>query len=129
MARIAGVDLPPQKRLWIGLTSIYGIGQVRAKKIAELSNVDWNKKVRDLTEDEVNRLRTEIEKEGRVEGDLRKEIQMNNRRLIEIQAYRGIRHRRNLPVRGQRTHTNARTRKGPRRGAVAAKKQTKGKKG
>ena len=129
MARIAGVDLPPQKRLWIGLTSIYGIGQVRAKKIAELSNVDWNKKVRDLTEDEVNRLRTEIEKEGRVEGDLRKEIQMNIRRLIEIQAYRGIRHRRNLPVRGQRTHTNARTRKGPRRGAVAAKKQVKGKKG
>ena len=129
MARIAGVDLPPQKRLWIGLTSIYGIGQVRAKKIAELSNVDWNKKVRDLTEDEVNRLRTEIEKEGRVEGDLRKEIQMNIRRLIEIQAYRGIRHRRNLPVRGQRTHTNARTRKGPRRGAVAAKKKTVGKKG
>ncbi len=129
MARIAGVDLPPQKRLWIGLTSIYGIGRVRAKKIAELSNVDWNKKVRDLTEDEVNRLRTEIEKEGRVEGDLRKEIQMNIRRLIEIQAYRGIRHRRNLPVRGQRTHTNARTRKGPRRGAVAAKKQVKGKKG
>lgn len=129
MARIAGVDLPPQKRLWIGLTSIYGIGRVRAKKIAELSNVDWSKKVRDLTEDEVNRLRQEIEKEGRVEGDLRKEIQMNIRRLIEIQAYRGIRHRRNLPVRGQRTHTNARTRKGPRRGAVAAKKQVKGKKG
>ena len=129
MARIAGVDLPPQKRLWVGLTSIYGIGQVRSKKIAELANVDWNKKVRDLTEDEVNRLRTQIEKEGRVEGDLRKEIQMNIRRLIEIQAYRGIRHRRNLPVRGQRTHTNARTRKGPRRGAVAAKKQTKGKKG
>jgi small subunit ribosomal protein S13 len=129
MARIAGVDLPPQKRLWIGLTSIYGIGHVRAKKLAEKANVDSDKKIRDLTEDEVNRLRQEIEKEGRVEGDLRKEIQMNIRRLIEIQAYRGIRHRRNLPVRGQRTHTNARTRKGPRRGAVAAKKQTKGKKG
>jgi len=129
MARIAGVDLPPQKRLWIGLTAIYGIGQVRAKKIAEIANVDSTKKVRDLTEDEVNRLRQEIEKEGRVEGDLRKEIQMNIRRLIEIQAYSGIRHRRNLPVRGQRTHTNARTRKGPRRGAVAAKKQVKGKKG
>ena len=100
MARIAGVDLPPQKRLWVGLTSIYGIGQVRAKSIAEKANVD-----------------------------LRKEIQMNIRRLIEVQAYRGIRHRRNLPVRGQRTHTNARTRKGPRRGAVAGKKQTKGKKG
>ncbi len=105
MARIAGVDLPVQKRLWGGLTSIYGIGQGRAKK------------------------RQAIEQEGRVEGDLRKEIQMNIRRLIEIQAYRGIRHRRNLPVRGQRTHTNARTRKGPRRGAVAAKKQVKGKKG
>jgi len=129
MARIAGVDLPPQKRLWIGLTSIYGIGQVRAKKLAEKANVDSDKKIRDLTEDEVNRLRQEIEKEGRVEGDLRKEIQMNIRRLIEIQAYRGIRHRRNLPVRGQRTHTNARTRKGPRRGAVAAKKKTVGKKG
>jgi small subunit ribosomal protein S13 len=129
MARIAGVDLPPQKRLWIGLTSIYGIGQVRAKSIAEKANVDFTKKIRDLTEDEVNRIRTVIEQEGRVEGDLRKEIQMNIRRLIEIQAYRGIRHRRNLPVRGQRTHTNARTRKGPRRGAVAGKKQVKGKKG
>ena len=125
MARIAGVDLPPQKRLWVGLTSIYGIGQVRAKSIAEKANVDFTKKIRDLTEDETNRLRNVIEQEGRVEGDLRKEI----RRLIEVQAYRGIRHRRNLPVRGQRTHTNARTRKGPRRGAVAGKKQTKGKKG
>ena len=129
MARIAGVDLPPQKRLWIGLTSIYGIGQERAKHIAEKANVDHFKKVRDLTEDEINRIRTVIEQEGRVEGDLRKEIQMNIRRLIEIQAYRGIRHRRNLPVRGQRTHTNARTRKGPRRGAVAGKKTVKGKKG
>jgi small subunit ribosomal protein S13 len=129
MARIAGVDLPPQKRLWVGLTSIYGIGQVRAKSIAEQANVDFTKKVRDLTEDETNRIRQIIEQEGRVEGDLRKEIQMNIRRLIEIQAYRGIRHRRNLPVRGQRTHTNARTRKGPRRGAVAGKKQTTGKKG
>ena len=123
MARIAGIDLPPQKRLSIGLTAIYGIGQVRAKKLAEKANVDSDKKIRDLTEDEVNRLRQEIEKEGRVEGDLRKEIQMNIRRLIEIQAYRGIRHRRNLPVRGQRTHTNARTRKGPRKGTVAQKKK------
>ena len=123
MARIAGVDLPVQKRLWVGLTSIYGIGQERARKLAEKANVDATKKIRDLTEDEVNRLRNEIEKEGRVEGDLRKEIQMNIRRLIEIQAYRGIRHCRNLPVRGQRTHTNARTRKGPRKGAVAAKKK------
>src|SRR5437667_90972 len=109
MARIAGVDLPPQKRLWIGLTAIYGIGQSRAKALAAKANVDFAKKVRDLTEEEVNRLRQAIESEGRVEGDLRKEMQMNIRRLIEIQCYRGIRHRRNLPVRGQRTHTNART--------------------
>src|ERR1700694_3915165 len=129
MARIAGGDLTPEKRLWVGLASIYGIGQARAKKLAEKAGVDHDKKIRDLTEEETNRLRQEIEKEGRVEGDLRKEIQMNIRRLIEIQAYRGIRHRRNLPVRGQRTHTNARTRKGPRRGAVAAKKKTVGKKG
>ena len=125
MARIAGVDLPPQKRLWVGLTSIYGIGQVRAKAIAEKANVDHFKKVRDLTEDEVNRIRNVIEQEGRVEGDLRKEIQMNIRRLIEIQAYRGIRHRRNLPVRGQRTHTNARTRKGPAKPIAGKKKVTK----
>jgi small subunit ribosomal protein S13 len=123
MARIAGVDLPPQKRLWVGLTSIYGIGRVRARTISEKANVDFTKKIRELTEDEVNRLRNVIEQEGRVEGDLRKEIQMNIRRLIEIQCYRGMRHRRNLPVHGQRTHTNARTRKGPRKGAVAAKKK------
>jgi small subunit ribosomal protein S13 len=129
MARIAGVDLPPQKRLWIGLTAIYGIGQQRAKRLCAKVSVDHFKKIRDLTEDEVNRIRQAIESEGRVEGDLRKEIQMNIRRLIEIQCYRGIRHRRNLPVRGQRTHTNARTRKGPRRGAVAAKKKVVGKKG
>ena len=129
MARIAGVDLPPQKRLWVGLTAIYGIGQQRAKNLCAKANVDHFKKVRDLTEEEVNRIRQAIEAEGRVEGDLRKEIQMNIRRLIEIQCYRGIRHRRNLPVRGQRTHTNARTRKGPRRGAVAAKKKVVGKKG
>ena len=124
MARIAGVDLPPNKRLWVGLTSIYGIGQPRAKGIAEKANVDFSKKIKDLTEEELTRLRAAIEAEGGVEGDLRKDIQMNIRRLIEIQAYRGLRHRRNLPVRGQRTHTNARTRKGPRKGAVAAKKKT-----
>jgi small subunit ribosomal protein S13 len=124
MARIAGVDLPPNKRLWIGLTSIYGIGQSRAKSLAEKANVEYSKKIKDLTEEELTRLRAAIEVEGRVEGDLRKEMQMNVRRLIEIQAYRGLRHRRNLPVRGQRTHTNARTRKGPRKGAVAAKKKT-----
>ena len=127
MARIAGVDLPPQKRLWVGLTAIYGIGQERAKDLCAKANVDHSKKVRDLTEDEVNHIRQAIEAEGRVEGDLRKEIQMNIRRLIEIQCYRGIRHRRNLPVRGQRTHTNARTRKGPRRGTVANKKKATGK--
>lgn len=129
MARIAGVDLPPQKRLFVGLTSIYGIGQARARHLCEKAGVDAVKKVKDLTEEETNRLRQAIEAEGRVEGDLRKEIQMNIRRLIEVQCYRGIRHRRNLPVRGQRTHTNARTRKGPRRGAVALKKKTVGKKG
>lgn len=123
MARIAGVDLPMHKRLWIGLTAIYGIGQSRARQVCAKANVDPFKKVKDLTEEEVTRLRQVIESEGRVEGDLRKEAQMNIRRLIEIQCYRGLRHRRNLPVRGQRTHTNARTRKGPRRGAVAAKKK------
>jgi small subunit ribosomal protein S13 len=123
MARIAGVDLPANKRLWIGLTAIYGIGQARARSLCAKAGVEATKRVKDLTEEEVNRLRQAIESEGRVEGDLRKEIQMNIRRLIEIQCYRGIRHRRNLPVRGQRTHTNARTRKGPRKGAVAAKKK------
>ena len=123
MARIAGVDLPPQKRLWVGLTSIYGIGLQRAKKLCAKANVEETKKIKDITEEEVNRLRQAIESEGRVEGDLRKEIQMNIRRLIEIQCYRGMRHRRNLPVHGQRTHTNARTRKGPRKGAVATKKK------
>jgi small subunit ribosomal protein S13 len=128
MARIAGVDLPPQKRLWIGLTAIYGIGQSRARAVCAKAGVDPMKKVKDLTEDEITHLRQVIEAEGRVEGDLRKEIQMNIRRLIDIQAYRGIRHRRNLPVRGQRTHTNARTRKGPRRAAIAGKKKAVAKK-
>jgi small subunit ribosomal protein S13 len=123
MARIAGVDLPPNKRLWVSLTSIYGIGQARARKICQQAGVEHTKKVKDLTEEEVTHLRQAIEAQSGVEGDLRKEIQMNIRRLIEIQCYRGLRHRRNLPVRGQRTHTNARTRKGPRRGAVAAKKK------
>ena len=124
MARIAGVDLNPQKRLWIGLTAIYGIGQARARAICAQAKVEDTKKIKDLTEDEVTHLRQAIEAQGGVEGDLRKEWQMNIRRLIDIQCYRGMRHRRNLPVRGQRTHTNARTRKGPRRGAVAAKKKT-----
>src|ERR1700732_1985795 len=104
MARIAGVDLPPNKRLWVGLTAIYGIGQARARSLAEKAKVDATKKIKDLTEDEVTRIRAAIESEGRVEGDLRKEMQMNIRRLIEIQCYRGLRHRRNLPVRGPRRH-------------------------
>jgi small subunit ribosomal protein S13 len=123
MARIAGVELPANKRLWIGLTAIYGIGQARAKSLCAKAHVDETKKVKDLTEEDVNRVRQAIESEGGVEGDLRKDVQMNIRRLIEIQCYRGLRHRRNLPVRGQRTHTNARTRKGPRKGAVAVKKK------
>ena len=122
MARIAGVDLPPNKRLWVGLTAIYGIGHKRARSLAEQAKVDAEKKIKDLSEDELTHLRAAIEAEGRIEGELRKETQMNVRRLIEIQCYRGLRHRRNLPVRGQRTHTNARTRKGPRKGAVATKK-------
>jgi small subunit ribosomal protein S13 len=129
MARIAGVDLPRNKRVFIGLTYIYGIGNSRATRILAEANVDAMKKIQDLGEDEVNRIRQVIEGEGLVEGDLRKEVSMSIKRLIEIGSYRGFRHRRNLPVRGQRTHTNARTRKGPRRGAVAAKKKVTGKKG
>jgi small subunit ribosomal protein S13 len=124
MARIAGVDLPRQKRVIIGLTYIYGIGNPRSARILDQAKVDPMKKVQDLSEDEVNRIRQVIESEGMVEGDLRKEISMNIKRLIEIGSYRGYRHRRNLPVRGQRTHTNARTRKGPRKGTVAQKKKS-----
>jgi small subunit ribosomal protein S13 len=124
MARIAGVDLPRQKQARIALTYIYGIGQPRARRILGSANVDGMKKVQDLNEEEVNRIRQVIESEGSVEGDLRKDISMHIKRLIEIGSYRGGRHRRNLPVRGQRTHTNARTRKGPRRGTVAAKKKS-----
>jgi small subunit ribosomal protein S13 len=123
MARIAGVDLPRGKRANIALTYIYGIGNSRAGRILDAANVDATKKVQDLGEDEVNRIRQVIENEGLVEGDLRKEVSMNIKRLIEIGSYRGYRHRRNLPVRGQRTHTNARTRKGPRKGTVAQKKK------
>ncbi len=123
MARIAGVDLPRNKHTVIALTYIYGIGNPRSARILEQANVDGNKNVQDLSEDEVNRIRQVIEAEGMVEGDLRKEVSMNIKRLIEIGSYRGYRHRRNLPVRGQRTHTNARTRKGPRKGTVANKKK------
>ncbi len=124
MARIAGIDLPPKKRAEIGLTYIYGIGRARSMSILMRAGVDPDKKVKDLTEDEVTRIRQVIEEEGGVEGDLRKELSMNVRRLIEIGSYRGMRHRRSLPVRGQRTHTNARTRKGPRKGTVANKKRS-----
>ena len=123
MARIAGVDLPRQKQARIALTYIYGIGNPRALRILGTANVDPFKKVQDLGEDEVNRIRQVIEAEGDVEGDLRKDIGMHIKRLIDIQSYRGLRHRRGLPTRGQRTHTNARTRKGPRRGPVAGKKK------
>jgi len=121
MARIAGVDLPRDKRVVIGLTYIYGIGRSTAEKIVEICGVDPNTRVRDLTEDEANRLREIIEKQFIVEGDLRREINMNIKRLRDIGCYRGLRHRRGLPVRGQRTKTNARTRKGPKR--VAGKKK------
>ena len=123
MARIAGVDLPRNKHVNIALTYIYGIGNPRAARILDEAKVDPMKMVQDLAEDEVNRIRQVIEAEGLVEGDLRKEVSMNIKRLIEIGSYRGYRHRRNLPVRGQRTHTNARTRKGPRKGTVAQKKK------
>ena len=123
MARIAGVDLPRNKQVRIALTYIFGIGDPRAASILAKANVDPFKKVQDMDEDETNRIRQVIEAEGQIEGDLRKDISLNIKRLIEIQSYRGLRHRRGLPVRGQRTHTNARTRKGPRKGTVAAKKK------
>ena len=123
MARIAGVDLPRNKHVDIALQYIYGIGATRSKNILAVAKVDAQRKVQDLTEDEVNRIRTEIEQGAPVEGDLRKDTSMHIKRLIEIGSYRGYRHRRSLPVRGQRTHTNARTRKGPRKGTVANKKK------
>jgi small subunit ribosomal protein S13 len=123
MARIAGVDLPRNKQARIGLTYIYGIGNPRARKILEKANVDAFKRIQDLDEDEVNRIRQVIEDEGGVEGDLRKDIGMHIKRLMDIQSYRGTRHKRSLPVNGQRTRTNARTRKGPRRATVAGKKK------
>jgi small subunit ribosomal protein S13 len=122
MARIAGVDLPANKRAEIGLTYIYGIGRSRANQILGEAGVNIDKRIRELSEEEVNRIRTIIDQQGMVEGDLRKEMQMNIKRLMDIGCYRGLRHRRGLPVRGQRTHTNARTRKGPRRMTVAKKK-------
>ena len=122
MARISGVDLPRTKRIEIGLTYIYGIGRHRSNLILTAAGVSPDVRVKDLSEDDVRKITRVIEEQGGVEGDLRKEISMNIKRLIEVGSYRGARHRRNLPVRGQRTRTNARTRKGPRKGAVAKKK-------
>ncbi len=122
MARVAGVDLPPQKRAQIGLTYIYGIGKARATAILEHAQVDVNTKIKNLSEDELIKIRSLIDEQGEVEGDLRKQVQLNIKRLMDIGCYRGLRHRRGLPVRGQRTSTNARTRKGPRKAAVAKKK-------
>ena len=122
MARVAGVDLPPNKRAQIGLTYIYGIGKSRATAILEEAAVNVDSKIRDLSEDELNKIRAVIDAQGETEGDLRKRVQMDIKRLMDIGCYRGLRHRRSLPVRGQRTSTNARTRKGPRKAAVAKKK-------
>ncbi len=125
MARIAGIDLPREKKVDIGLTYIYGIGRITARRIVETAGVNADLRVRDLGEADVNKLRQEIERTYRVEGALRTEIAMNIKRLMDIGSYRGIRHRRGLPVRGQRTHTNARTKKGPRRAIAGKKKVTK----
>ncbi|HEV2913549.1 MAG TPA: 30S ribosomal protein S13 [Pyrinomonadaceae bacterium] len=122
MARVAGVDLPPNKRAQIGLTYIYGIGRSRATSILQEAQVGLDTRVKDLNEDELGRIRSIIDTQGEIEGDLRKRVQMDIKRLMDIGAYRGLRHRRGLPVRGQRTHTNARTRKGPRRATIAKKK-------
>jgi small subunit ribosomal protein S13 len=121
MARIAGVDLPRQKRVEIALTYIYGIGVSRSNKILAQAGIEPSVRVKDLSEEETSRIAKIIDGEGGVEGDLRKDVAMNIKRLMEVGSYRGMRHRRNLPVRGQRTHTNARTRKGPRRAMIRAK--------
>ncbi len=122
MARIAGVDLPRNKRIEVALTYIYGVGAVRSRRILESVGIDPNRRTYELTDEDASRLRVEIESKYKVEGTLRTEVSMNIKRLMDIGCYRGIRHRRGLPVRGQRTHTNARTKKGPRR-AIAGKKQ------
>ena len=122
MARVAGVDLPPNKRAQIGLTYIYGVGKSRATAILNEAAFSTDAKIRDLSEDELNKIRAVLDAQGEIEGDLRKRVQMDIKRLMDIGCYRGLRHRRSLPVRGQRTSTNARTRKGPRKAAVAKKK-------
>ena len=125
MARISGVDLPRDKKVEIGLTYIYGIGRVLARRILAATGVSPEQRIRDLSDADVNKLRQEIEKQYRVEGALRTEVAMNVKRLMDIGSYRGTRHRRGLPVRGQSTHTNARTKKGPRRAIAGKKKVTK----
>ena len=122
MARVAGVDLPPNKRAQIGLTYIYGVGKSRSTAILGEAQINIDSKIKDLSEDELNKIRTLLDAQGDIEGDLRKRVQMDIKRLMDIGCYRGLRHRRGLPVRGQRTSTNARTRKGPRKAAVAKKK-------
>ena len=124
MARIAGVDLPKAKRVEIALTYIFGIGRTSAQKIADEAGIDRNKKTNDLTEQEITTIRTVLDAKYKIEGDLRREIAMNIKRLTDLNSYRGLRHKKGLPVRGQRTHTNSRTRKGPRR-AVMGKKKSK----
>jgi small subunit ribosomal protein S13 len=126
MARIAGIDLPKQKRGEIGLTYIYGIGRSTAQKILSKANVDWNKKVQDWNDDDLNKIRTVITENIKVEGALRSEVQMNIKRLMDIGCYRGVRHRQGLPVRGQSTKNNARTRKGRKKTVANKKKATKG---
>ncbi len=123
MARIAGIDLPKNKRIEIALTYIYGIGRPTAQKILNEASINWDTKSDDLTEGEINAIRQIIDSHYKVEGDLRTEVSMNIKRLMDLGCYRGLRHRRGLPVRGQRTHTNARTRKGPRRSVMGKRKK------
>ena len=123
MARIAGVDLPKNKRLEVALTYIYGIGRASAQKILDKAGISWDKKTDELTDEDITKIRKIIDTEYKVEGDLRREVSMNIKRLMDLGCYRGLRHRRGLPVRGQRTCTNARTRKGPRRAAIKKKKK------
>jgi small subunit ribosomal protein S13 len=125
MARIAGIDIPREKRVEVALTYIYGVGLSSSQKILKQTSINPDTRVRDLTEDQVNRLREVIDRSFKVEGDLRREVALNIKRLIEIGSYRGMRHRRNLPVRGQRTKTNARARRGPKKTVGARKKTTK----
>jgi len=122
MARVAGVDLPPNKRAQIGMTYIYGVGKSRATEILGKAGIGIDTRIKDISEDDLNKIRAILDTDGDIEGDLRKRVQMDIKRLMDIGCYRGLRHRRGLPVRGQRTSTNARTRKGPRKAAVAKKK-------